>query len=667
MKIDALIQKEYPAVEAYAGILNLENTLLQHGYLVVQNGGQFYGLLVVDDILEKKHNLVIDCLRVKPSVDQDADVKQVFGLMKSHRLTVLPVVTKGEFQGVITQTALLDYLSEQGEVFEQQIASYVQELTQLNQQLLKEVAVRKEAEESAIAANQAKNSFLANISHEIRTPLHIIIGFSQLLEEQIQSLNHAQRLGHLHKIQAAGHHLLTLVTQILDFSMIEVNQIKIQPTSTTLDSLLTTIVALFQHEARKKGNHLAFECDQEIGTIQADALRLRQVLLNLLSNANKFTEQGEIFIRAQQVAKSSTTQCITFSVEDTGMGISKVNLHDLFEPFFQGDDSIACNHGGVGLGLAICKKLVEKMGGQIQVQSHPMEGCRFQFTLEFSTELPPQPHVATLPVASTLTGLSILIIEDDLLSRQFLEEFLVMDKHLVVSVDNGQAACQAMESQLFDLIVTDLRMPDMDGLAIIQHIRNQSDAKKAATPVLVLTADAVSTRLRTCMDAGANAVLIKPIELNKLRGILSQMFERECLVATLEKTVEAKSAFTPMLNPEILKRAIRSLGQGRVMDICQQFNVTAARTLQEMEIALLNQDQDGLVNAVHLISGSASHLGLTHLVSLSQEIEAQRQFSIFTPSLVHHFKQTVQESQVQLDHWTASLTIVPTHASCDCS
>ncbi|MBF0438744.1 MAG: CBS domain-containing protein [Magnetococcales bacterium] len=399
MEIDRLVCTQYPTVDAYFSIRAIEKTLLQYGFLVVLQEGHFLGLLVADDILERQHNLVIDCLRPKPVVSRDSRIKQVFGIMKSHNLAILPVMMDGAFQGVITQTALIDCICEQGDAFEQQIASHARELMQLNEKLRTENAERKLAEENAQAANLAKSRFLANVSHEIRTPLHIIIGFSQLLEEKGEEISRRQLIDHLHKIQAAGHHLLTLVTQILDLSRIEASHIPIHPAPVNLSLLIKSLVELFQHEANQKGNRVEHTCDAAIDSVWIDPLRLRQVLLNLLANANKFTEGGEIFIRAQLLEEHSDKLCLSFSVEDTGLGMSQEEIQHLFKPF----TPIASNHGGAGLGLAISKNLVERMGGTIHVESHPQEGCLFQFTLECERVLQDQ-HLA-----SNLTNLPPLV------------------------------------------------------------------------------------------------------------------------------------------------------------------------------------------------------------------------------------------------------------------
>ncbi|MEO5334955.1 MAG: ATP-binding protein [Magnetococcus sp. YQC-5] len=654
MNIDTLIRLECPTVDAYAGIDSVEQELLHSGFLVVKQEGTFFGLLVADDILEKQHTLVIDCVRPKPVVDLTQDVQEVFGLMKSHRLAVLPVMKEGCFHGVITQTAILEYCSRRGAEFEQQIASYTQELMETNAQLRQEILDRREAEARANAANQAKSNFLANISHEIRTPLHIVIGFSQILEERIQKMKPEKVIDHLRKIQAAGHHLLALVNQILDLSQIEASKIKLHPTPMNLCGLLENLTSLFQNEARKKGNRMDYACDPAIGAILADTLRLRQVLINLLSNANKFTENGEIFLRAHLLEEKNKSMRITFSVEDTGVGMPAETICHLFEPFFQGDESIARPHGGVGLGLSICKNLVEQMGGTIVVQSRPDEGCVVQFTLNCPSVPQESTEINGAPGLRSLTPARCLLIEDDPVSRTFMEELLAIDEHQVMVVDNGQAAFLLLEQHKFDLILTDLRMPDMDGLTIIQRIRALPDLAKAATPILVLTADAVSERLRACLDRGANGCITKPMELDRLRRAMARLLAGESF-SEMDETIRRSSSESPVLDPEILHNAMLSLGRERVLVLGEQFKTSSSQTIREMEQALLKQNQDDLREAAHRMVGCASHMGFRFLVALSQELETQAHdpISAATITLVDRFKQSVQEASEQLEQWFA--------------
>ncbi|MBF0125923.1 MAG: response regulator [Magnetococcales bacterium] len=654
MKIEPLIWQECPTVDAFAGIDSVEKDLLQFGFLVVVKEGQFHGLLVADDIIEKQHNLVIDCLRVKPVVDQDEEIQQAFGLMKTHRLSLLPVVTRGVFQGVITQTAIIDYFSRQGAAFEQQIASHLQELMQLNAQLRAEIVDRKQAEEQAKAANRAKTTFLANISHEIRTPLHIVIGFSQILEERVASMTQEQVIDQLHKIQSAGHHLLTLISQILDLSMAEANHIKIYAEPLSIGHMLETLVALFQHEARKKGNRIEHTSDPQIGMVLADSLRLRQVLMNLMSNANKFTENGEISLRAQLAGEENGRQRITFFVEDTGLGIPAPELATLFEPFSQGNDALVRGHGGIGLGLAISKRLVERMGGEIHLESHPQEGSLFWFTLALEALSHEPGQAIRHPVRAAVAKADILLIEDDALSRMMLEDLLALDGHRVVAVEHAREAFERMVQERFDLILTDLRLPDIDGMEIIQRIRALPDAEVSATPILVLTADALPERLQACLKAGANGIMTKPMELPRLRDAMARIQAGETFADSRQTgQVPHQGGHTALLDTEVLSRALQSLGRQRVMRICAQFPAASRKTIQDMEQALRDQDHAALSLTAHRFTGSAAHLGMGLLVSLAHEIEEQSRLRIVptTTRLVRRFKQAVCDSQEQLDLW----------------
>ncbi|MBF0295223.1 MAG: response regulator [Magnetococcales bacterium] len=657
MTIEPLIRRDCPTVDAFAGVEAVETDLLRHGFLVVVRDGAFHGLLVADDILDRNHNLVIDCMRPKPFVEPDATVRHAFELLKQHGLTILPVVRHDVLLGVITQMALIEHLATTGEAFERQIADQLRELLALNEQLRREIQERKAAEARAQAAKQAHATFLDDVSHEIRTPLHIVIGLSQLLEERAAGMTPDQVTEQLHKIQAAGHHLLALIGQMLDLSLARIDQVRIQPEPCSPDRILATLTAIFQYEARRKGNRIDCTCDERIGMVLADSLRLRQVLLNLLTTANHFTEDGEISLDARLERSRDGMARIAFHVEDTGVGIPAAALATLSAPFDQETPIGLDPRGGIGLGLAFSRTLVERMGGRLQVESHPNEGSRFRFTLELATVPGEEARQPREPTPSGQTGTFILLIEDDAMSRSMLEQMLTLDGHRVVSVEYADDAFAALAQERFDLILTDLRMPDIDGMEVIRQVRAMEDPQRATTPILVLTADAAPQRLAAVLNAGANAVMTKPMELKRLRQVMKRIRAGETFADDRERPQNQASHTGQLLDTAVLTRALHSLGRERVERICRQFPASSARMLTFMQQGLEGEDREAMALAAHRFAGSATHLGMNLVVALAREIEEQARLLPLeaVTRLMRQFRQAVADSQRQLDGWLASI------------
>ncbi|MBF0272846.1 MAG: response regulator [Magnetococcales bacterium] len=658
MTIDTLIRHSCPTVDALTGIHAVEDLLLEQGFLVVTRVGRFLGVLVADDILDRGHTLVADCLRPKPTIARHEPIKRVFGLMKTHRLPVLAVVEADRFVGVVTQTAILEHLAEQGETFEKTIAAHAHELWLLNQSLQTQIAERKRAEARATAANLAKSRFLANFSHEIRTPLHIILGLSQILSEQLEDLSRERLTDRLNRIRAAGHHLLGLVEEMLDLARIEAGHGQTRPVPMEPDRLLRDVVAWFQEEASKRGNRVEALVDDTIGTVLADPLRLRQILLNLLANANRFTENGEIIAHIQRLSSEPGQNRLLFSVEDTGIGISEEVMQTLFDPFILGEHPDTENACGAGLGLAICKTLVDMMGGSLQVESRPLEGSRFEFTLTCPTAPGLRPTETVASLLPPQRALSILLVEDDALSQALLTEFLMGDGHRVITPDPSQDPLPILQEETVDLLLTDLRLPDRDGIDIIRAVRALPDPRLAGLPIVVLTADAAPERLQAALAAGANTLLTKPVDLNHLRRALTcparhAPNDDALLQPAADHTLERM----PPLHTEILERGALSLGRDRFREICRKFHAVEAEALREMTQACLNGDHVTLSHVAHRISGSAAHLGMTPLSQLAESLanEAQAALPERCASRVQDFAHAARLAREALDQWMRTM------------
>jgi PAS domain S-box-containing protein len=404
---------------------------------------------------------------------------------------------------------------------DEQVQQYIAISTDITDRKQAETSLQI-AKETAEQATGAKSQFLANMSHEIRTPMNAILGLLQLLQRT--EMDGTQK-AYVTQTENSARALLGLLNDILDFSKVEAGQMQLDAQAFRVRDWVRELSVILTHNLGHKPVQVKVDIDPNLpDTLLGDDMRLRQILINLGSNAIKFTEQGEVLIRFAQIQRQQKDVTLRFSVTDTGIGIAPEHLSRIFEGFSQAEASTTRRFGGTGLGLSICKQLVNMMGGELQVRSTPGQGSEFAFTLTLiAAPSAPERPVASLTATTKtqrLKGMRLLVVEDNAINQMVAQKLLTQEGAEVTLADNGELGMRAAITAEpgFDAVLMDVQMPVMDGYEAAKAIGLHMGSKQP--PIIAMTANAMASDRQACLKAGMKDHIGKPFMLDQLVALL---------------------------------------------------------------------------------------------------------------------------------------------------
>jgi PAS domain S-box-containing protein len=524
------------------------------------------------------------------------------GFVKNYPL----IIIDGELTDVLFNGSV--YKDEKGKVLGAVVvARVITEQKRFEKELTEAKVAAELAKDKAEDSAQAKQQFLSNMSHEIRTPLNAVIGFTKILFKTDLT---AKQKEYLTAINISGNTLIVLINDILDLAKVDAGKMTFEHIPFKMAASISAMLHLFQEKIDEKNLNLIKVYDQKIPEVlMGDPVRLNQIILNLVSNAIKFTSRGSVTVSVSLLSEDEKTATVEFAVKDTGIGIQENNLDTIFENFKQASTGTSRLYGGTGLGLAIVKQLVEPQGGSIHVTSKMHEGSVFSFILSFQkTKFLDEAIPGIEALDSETKTVKVLVVEDialnQLLMKTLLDDF-GFDWDIA---ENGKIAIEKLQSNYFDIILMDLQMPEMNGFEATEHIRNKMNSK---IPIIALTADVTTVDLAKCRAVGMNDYIAKPIDERLLYSKISGLIKQNLIIKNEETELSSQQGGKlKYIDLSYLTQRTKS-DPGLMMEMIATYLEQTPPLLDTMKQSLKSKDWNTLQGTVHKMIPSFSIMGIS--------------------------------------------------------